>query len=226
MMPPEPADLHRVAPLQVKDLVYERLREALIDLTFAPGEPLREAALVERFGVSKTPIREALVRLERDGLVEVAPYRGARARTYSPDDLRQLYEVREILQTESVRRAAESLDGELGDALTRNVESSAAALKRGDEKAVSEQLDEFDELLLGQLRNGMIADLLDRLQAHLKRIGAVGSEPDRFRASVEAHRAILTAVTAHDAASAQQLLRAHLQHVLNDQLHAMETSPS
>ena len=221
----EPADIHRVAPLQVKDLVYERLREALIDLTFAPGEPLREAALVERFGVSKTPIREALVRLERDGLVEVAPYRGARARTYSQDDLRQLYEVREILETECVRRAAEAIDGAIRDALTRNVESSAAALERGDLKAVAERLDEFDELLLGQLRNGMIVDLLDRLQAHLKRIGSVGAGADRFSASVDQHRAILKAIIAHDATSAQHLLRQHLQHVLNDQLNVVGTVP-
>jgi DNA-binding GntR family transcriptional regulator len=226
MMATEPADLHRVAPLQVKDLVYERLRQALIDLTFTPGEPLREAALVERFGVSKTPIREALVRLERDGLVEVAPYRGARARSYSPDDLRQLYEVREILQTECVRRAAESADGELLVALEQNVASSAAALKHGDQKAVSERLDEFDELLLGQLRNGMLTDLLDRLQAHLKRIGTAGADPDRLEASVEAHREILRAITAQDAASAQHLVRRHLQRVLDDQLQAIETSAS
>lgn len=220
-MATEPAEIHRVAPLQVKDLVYERLREALIDLTFAPGEPLREAALVERFGVSKTPIREALVRLERDGLVEIAPYRGARARTYSADDLRQLYEVREILETECARRAAEAMDGEITEALARNVDSSGSALERGDLKAVAERLDEFDELLLGQLRNAMIVDLVDRLQAHLKRIGPVGASAERFAVSIDQHRAILKAIAAHDAASAAHLMRQHLQHVLTDQLHAL-----
>jgi GntR family transcriptional regulator, rspAB operon transcriptional repressor len=217
----ESENAHRVAPLQVKDRVYERLREALIDLTFQPGEPLREAALVERFGVSKTPIREALVRLERDGLVEIAPYRGARARTYSADDLRQLYEVREILETECVRRAAGDR-GEIHTALARNVEASEEALARGDLDELAQRLDEFDELLLGQLRNDMIHDLIERLQAHLKRIGRVGASEQRYGASVRQHRAILKAIAAHNAVSAQRLMRKHLTDVLEDQVTVLE----
>lgn len=206
--------LHRVAPLQVKDLVYERLREALIDLTFPPGQPLREAALVERFGVSKTPIREALVRLERDGLVEIAPYRGARARVYSDEDVRQFYEVRAILETEGVRLATEQADGGVREALARNVEASATALERGDLRAVGARLAEFDDLLLAQLRNGMIADLLERLRAHLQRVHRPGRAPERLRAAVAEHQAIAGAITAGDAPGAQRLHRQHLAHLL------------
>ena len=218
----EPAEIHRVAPLQVKDLVYERLRASLIDLTFAPGEPLREAALVERFGVSKTPIREALVRLEREGLVEIAPYRGARARTYNRADVREFYEVREILETECVRRVSQGADSGIRDALARNVDSSAAALEHGDLRAVEEQLDEFDSLLLSQLQNGMITDLLGRLQAHLKRIGQVQRSEEHLGSAIDQHRAILGAITARDAEGAQELLRHHLHHLLDDRLRATE----
>jgi DNA-binding GntR family transcriptional regulator len=223
-MATESAEIHRVAPLQVKDLVYERLRESLIDLTFTPGEPLREAALVERFGVSKTPIREALVRLEREGLVEIAPYRGARARTYNQADLREFYEVREILETECVRRVAQGPDGAIRDALSRNVDSSASALERGDLGAVAERLDEFDELLFSQLQNRMVTDLLERLQAHLKRIGQPGQSEQHFGSAVDEQRAILKAITARDASGAQDLLRRHLQHLLDDQLQATDTT--
>jgi DNA-binding GntR family transcriptional regulator len=190
----------------------------LIDLTFAPGEPLREAALVERFGVSKTPIREALVRLEREGLVEIAPYRGARARTYKQADLREFYEVREILETECVRRAARGPEGGLRDALTRNVDSSTQALERGDLGAVAQRIDEFGTLLLSQLKNGMITDLLDRLQAHLKRIGPAKVGEDHFGTAIDEQRAILGAITDRDADRAQDLLRRHLRHLLDDQL--------
>jgi DNA-binding GntR family transcriptional regulator len=221
MMATESAEIHRVAPLQVKDLVYERLRESLIDLTFAPGEPLREAALVQRFGVSKTPIREALVRLERDGLVEIAPYRGARARTYGRDDLREFYEVRQILETECVRRAALSSDDTVREALTRNVDASSAALERGDLRGVAKGLDEFDALLLGQLKNGMVVDLVRRLQAHLKRIGQVALTQEHCGSAVRDHRAILGAITLRDADEAQHLLREHLEHLLDGQLQAV-----
>lgn len=224
-MATDPAEMHRVAPLQVKDLVYERLRESLIDLTFAPGEPLREAALVERFGVSKTPIREALVRLEREGLVEIAPYRGARARTYNQADVREFYEVREILETECVRRVTQGTDGAIREALTRNVDSSASALERGDLRAVAERLDEFGKLLLSQMKNGMVTDLLDRLQAHLRRIARVDLGKEHFGSVLDEHRAILGAITARDADGAQDLLRRHLQHLLNDQLQATSTTP-
>lgn len=223
-MATEPAEMHRVAPLQVKDLVYERLRESLIDLTFAPGEPLREAALVERFGVSKTPIREALVRLEREGLVEIAPYRGARARTYTEADLREFYEIREILETECVRRVAQAPEGGLRDALTRNVDSSTQALERGDLSVVAQRIDEFGTLLLSQVQNGMITDLLDRLQAHLKRIGPANVDQDHFSTTVDEQRAILSAITARDADRAQDLLRLHLQHLLDDQLQTSTSS--
>jgi DNA-binding GntR family transcriptional regulator len=204
----------------VKDLVYERLRESLIDRTFTPGEPLREAALVERFGVSKTPIREALVRLEREGLVEIAPYRGARARTYDQADVREFYEVRELLETECVRRIAISGDSGIREALTRNIDSSAAALERGDLTEVAERLDEWGKLLLGQLQNGMLTDLLERLQAHLKRIGQAELSADRFGSAIDEQRAVLDAITAKDAGRAQDLLRRHLQQVLAAQLQA------
>ena len=224
-MATESAEIHRVAPLQVKDLVYERLRESLIDLTFTPGEPLREAALVARFGVSKTPIREALVRLEREGLVEIAPYRGARARTYNQADLREFYELREILETECVRRAALGPDREIRDALVRNVDSSTSALARGDFRAVAERLDEFGELLLAQLQNGMVTDLLNRLRAHLKRIGPANRSAHRFGSAVDEQRAILGAITARDAGQAQDLLRRHLKHLLDDQLQVADPVP-
>jgi GntR family transcriptional regulator, rspAB operon transcriptional repressor len=223
MMATESAEIHRVAPLQVKDLVYERLRTSLIDLTFAPGEPLREAALVERFGVSKTPIREALVRLEREGLVEIAPYRGARARTYNQNDVREFYEVREILEGECVRRVAQGPDDGIRDALTRNVDSSASALASGDLHAVAERLAEFGELLLSQMQNGMITELLGRLQAHLKRIGPADQSEVHFGSVVDEHRAILAAIAARDADRAQDLLRRHLRRLLDDQLQAPGT---
>ncbi len=223
-MATEPAEIHRVAPLQVKNLVYERLRKSLVDRTFTPGEALREAALVERFGVSKTPIREALVRLEREGLVEIVPYRGARARTYSRADVREFYEVREILEAEGVRRASEEAGGGIREALARNVDSSASALEREDLQAVADHLDEFGALLLGQLQNEMIADLLERLQAHLKRIGRVDLSKDHYAALVDEQRAILNAILAREAGRAQDLLRRHLHQLLDDHLEATDAT--
>ena len=73
---PEPVFSSRHDRRKVTDWVYEELREAILDLRLQPGEPLREAAIAEQLGVSKTPIREALTRLEQEGLVETTSFKG------------------------------------------------------------------------------------------------------------------------------------------------------
>ena len=88
---------------KVTDWVYEEIREAIIDLRLPPGEPLREAAISEQLGVSKTPVREALARLEQEGLVETTSFKGAVVSGYSPRDLEEIYELRALLEGAAVR---------------------------------------------------------------------------------------------------------------------------
>ena len=94
---------------KVTDWVYEELKGAIVDLRLAPGDPLREASLAERLGVSKTPIREALTRLEQEGLVETTSFKGAVVTRYSRQDLLEIYELRELLENAAARAAAESM---------------------------------------------------------------------------------------------------------------------
>src|SRR5436190_5321759 len=102
------------------DTVYGALRQAILDREFDPGEPLTEHGLCARFRVSRTPVREALAKLERDHLVRVVPKKGAFVRTLSSDEIRDLYEVREALEALAVRLAAPGLDrGDLAGFETR-----------------------------------------------------------------------------------------------------------
>jgi DNA-binding GntR family transcriptional regulator len=197
-----------VAPVQIKDLVYLKLRDALIAHEFAPGESMREVVLSERYGVSKTPIREALVRLEQDGLVDIAPYRGARARTYSPDDARELFEAREILESECVRLAAGEPD--VIARLRANVAGTRDALDAQDLAAASAALDEFDDILFSVLRNNLLSEVIERLSLHLRRLGRLGAGQHRFEVSLEQHERIVAALVAGDPDGAREVLRAHL----------------
>lgn len=86
--------------------VYAELHRAILCGEYAPGERLRTAALAERLGTSRTPVREALVLLDGDGLVELEPRRGAIVRTFDPEDLIDLYEVRALLEARAAQRAA------------------------------------------------------------------------------------------------------------------------
>ncbi|MBZ5739502.1 GntR family transcriptional regulator [Nocardioides mangrovi] len=214
-------DQDRVAPHQIKDWVYDRLRQALIDQDIAPGEPLREAALTERYGISKTPIREALVRLQRDGLVEIAAYRGARASTYTRERLLEIFETREILESECVRRAAQDESGEVARQLQATVDAAEAALAADDLDTVGHNLDEFDSILFAQLHNTLLDEIRDRLTMHLQRMGRTHLTAESARRSLGDHRAIIEAITAHDVDGALRALRAHLQSVQEQQVAAL-----
>jgi len=114
--------MHMAAPTSTIR-VHDVLRTAILDGELAPGERLRAEALAGRFGTSRTPVREALLMLEREGLVEVHPNRGAIVRSFDADDLLDLYEVRALIEPHAAARAATrigpgSLDrlGELCDA--------------------------------------------------------------------------------------------------------------
>jgi DNA-binding GntR family transcriptional regulator len=211
----------RVSPLQVKDRVYERLREALIDQVFAPGEPLREATLTELYGVSKTPIREALVRLQQDGLVEIAAYRGARASSYTSADLAEIFEAREILEVECVRRAAEAPGDETAGRLAATVARAQAAVGRDELADAAAALDEFDDLLFEQLQNSLLDEIRQRLSMHLRRVGRVNISVESIARSLDEHRTVIAAVAAHDADAADSALRAHLHSVQSQQLEAL-----
>lgn len=211
-----------VAPVQIKDLVYLRLRDALIEHEYAPGESMREVALSTRYGVSKTPIREALVRLEHDGLVEIAPYRGARARTYTIEDARELFEAREILESEGLRLAVGDADAVA--ALRANVAATRAALAAGELAEASARLDEFDDLILAQLNNRLLAGVVERLTLHLRRLGKLGAGKSRFEVSLDQHEQIVAALEQGDARRAKRVLKSHLDSVADAQARELQSS--
>ena len=93
------------------DVAYDQLKAAIVELRIPPGERLREAALAQGLNVSKTPVREALARLEQDGLVELSSFKSAVVTRYTAQDLRELYELREIIEVATARSAAEPMSG-------------------------------------------------------------------------------------------------------------------
>lgn len=95
---------------QAKQTVYEALREEIVSGSLAPGEPLSERGLVDTYRLSRTPVREILRTLEAEGLVEIYPYRGTFVRKLSPADIQDIFEVREALEGQAARLAAQRAD--------------------------------------------------------------------------------------------------------------------
>ena len=98
-----PARLRRATT--TPDLIADTLRDEILHGAFAPGQPLRQEELAERFGVSRLPVRDALLRLEAQGLVNVLPNRGAFVVSLTPDEVREIYEMRILLEGDILERA-------------------------------------------------------------------------------------------------------------------------
>jgi GntR family transcriptional regulator, rspAB operon transcriptional repressor len=207
---------------KVTDWVYEELKSAIVDLRLAPGDPLREATLAEQLGVSKTPIREALTRLEQEGLVETTSFKGAVVSGYSRQDLIEIYELRELLENAAARVAAESMPDADRDRLGRICRESRKLAKGGDAPGLAALISAFDDVLFDQVSNSRIRALIGNLRAHLTRIGQLTAEiPGRIEASVDEHEKILEAIAARDPDLAERRMSQHIRSVRDDQLRAL-----
>jgi DNA-binding GntR family transcriptional regulator len=208
---------------KVTDWVYEELKNAIVDLRLAPGEPLREATLAERLGVSKTPIREALTRLEQEGLVETTSFKGAVVTGYSRQDLLEIYELRELLENAAVRAAADAMTEQDRAHLDRISRESRHLQSGKDSARLAALISEFDAVLFAQVRNHRIQALIENLRAHLTRIGQLTAEiPGRIDASVDEHEKIVEAIAARDPDLAERCMSEHIRSVRDDQLRALE----
>jgi DNA-binding GntR family transcriptional regulator len=215
--------LHR----QLKDAVYLQLRDDIISGVLPAGAVLREVELVARFGVSKTPLRDALVRLQKDGFVDIPPYRSAVVTGYSETDLREIYELRELLEGECARQAALHIGGDALAELAQIVRVSAACLSGGEavpgkEEQLAGLIQQFDLALYAQSRNSRIDEMVGNIRGHVQRIGRLTTGiPGRLAKSVAEHQTIYEAIARRDGAGAEALMREHIGSVLADQLASM-----
>jgi GntR family transcriptional regulator, rspAB operon transcriptional repressor len=221
------------------DAVYEQLKAAIVELRIPPGAPLREAEIAQGLSVSKTPVREALGRLEQDGLVTLNSFRSAAVTDYTAHDLQEIYELREIIEVAAARAAAESMSekglADLGRIASECVRLNASGGGGGGGTAggggtgdgapeLVQLISEFDTVLYEEVTNRRIRAILDNLAAHLARIGRLTTEiPGRIDASVREHAQIYEAIKRRDPETASRFMRDHIRSVRDDQLRALPT---
>lgn len=189
--------------------VYERLREAIVSGELAAGEPLVEATVAGRYGISRTPVREALRRLEQDGLVERGD-RGMRVRTRSPEEILEIYEVRIVLEAAAARAAAERgtrLDlMRIGHALDQ-----MKATDPTDAATMAATNRTYHEAVWSASHNGTLIDLLTRLHTHLTRYPATTlTSKGRWRTVLREHADLLHAIEQHDPTTAARIAEDHM----------------
>jgi DNA-binding GntR family transcriptional regulator len=209
---------------QLKDAVYAQILEKILDGTLPAGYALREGELAARFGVSKTPLRDALVRLQADGLVSIPPYRSAVVVGYSQQDLREIYEVRELLEGVCARDAALTISTDDLAELSQLIRASTDCVAGGDvlpdrEEDLAALIDRFDVIMYAQCRNRRINEMVATIRNHIQRIGRLTTRiPGRMVKSVREHQVIYEAIVQRDGAAAEAAMRRHILSVMADQL--------
>ena len=194
--------------------VYEALRRDIVEREFVPGEPLTEQDLSRRYGVSRTPVREALAKLERDRLVRVVPKKGAFVRSISHDDVRELYQIREALEALAMRLAAPRFDrGELQGftARFRELKARGATATPDEVRALGE---EFHTAVLKRAGNARLVEALEQIREQIRPVWTMAVvAPRRVQGLVHEHLAILDALTKADARRAERLMAQHVRRV-------------
>lgn len=187
---------------------YERIKTAIVDGELAPGQPLVEAALAEWCQVSRTPIREALTRLEQDGLVRRTE-RGLVVRESSPEEILDIYETRIALEATAARVAADRRSSH--DVMyLRRAQERMRAMSTDDPPAMAASNRDFHRLVWRASRNESLIDLLERLNLHLGRYPETTlTYPGRWVVSLDEHDRLVDAIEARDAQRAHDVATAH-----------------
>jgi DNA-binding GntR family transcriptional regulator len=199
------------------------VRDGIISGELLPGDPLVEAQLSTDLGISKTPVREALIRLARDGLVVQELHRRSRVATPTVEDVRQACDMRRWVEAEIAAHAARNNSPELVQQLEASVSDSERALKGNDPRRWATAIETFSDALMEHSGNHYAAELLQRMRNVLSLIANVSQvAPGRRARSIEEHRAILDAIRSGDARAASKATRAHLDSIEADSLQALE----
>lgn len=193
----------------LREAVYQTIKQGIAERTLLPGTQLKESDLVEKLGVSRTPIRDALNQLHRDGMVELVPHKGAYVKNWTREEVVEILILREVLEGLAARLAAERLTDKDIRRLEQYFEDYAAGLvdyAQADERFHADLIRACGSTRLV----GLIRNLSDNLQMlDMRRVNF--SFPGRIKESLAEHRRIIEAFKAGDGELAEKRAREHFQ---------------
>ncbi|MCL5952413.1 MAG: GntR family transcriptional regulator [Chloroflexi bacterium] len=202
------APIHGHPPL--RQVVYERLKQAIIEGQFGPGEHLVETKIAKQLGVSRVPVREAIRRLEQEQLVTTSG-KGMVVSSLTRASIQEVYTVRAVLEALVCRLAAQRLTQADADCLRQVLERSRLAIERQDLRTLTACDVEFHDVLAAVSGNATLLKLLAELRDSVSRFRHASiALPNRPQEVLRDHTAIADAVMAGDADRAQKLVHDHI----------------
>ena len=205
----------------LREVVSEALREAIHNGTLKPGERLMEIQLAEELGVSRTPIREAIRRLELEGFLVMVPRRGTYVADISIRDINEVFEIRKALDVLAAGLAAERITEEELEQLERLLVEIGEYIDNGDADGIVVADGKFHDILYRASRNDRLVGIINNLREQFTRFRSISmAYPGRIQNTLEEHRRLVEAIGQRDAEQAQQCAREHLENaeqiLLND----------
>ncbi|PSC03192.1 GntR family transcriptional regulator [Alsobacter soli] len=207
-----PLDEHRpIVRHSLHDAIVGRIRDMITEGTLPPGSRVHEGNLGRELGVSRTPLREALKYLASEGLIELAPGRGAIVRQFTPKDVRDALTVLSTLEGLAGRLVCQNAtDDEIRELQAMHARMLDLYARR-DRLAYFKLNQAIHSAILRMSKNQALADVHGLLQARLKRIRYIGNEgPDKWAGAVEDHEAMMEALGARDGDALAAALSSHM----------------
>ncbi|WP_054028537.1 GntR family transcriptional regulator [Bacillus sp. FJAT-28004] len=205
------SETSRDAKGSIRDFVYDKLKADILDLKLEPGRFISEKDIIEMLKVSRTPIREAFVKLSQEGLIETIPQRGSFISHIDLDMVEESRFVRETMESTIVRLACEQLKAEQVLQLQNLIALQELCIEEKNYKRLFELDDEFHKTIIigcGKLRTWK---LLQELSAHYQRVRMLRlAANDDWHIILSQHRAIVTAIKEKDPDAAEKVMHEHL----------------
>ena len=210
-------DMNEYLPL--RDVVFNTLRKAILKGELKPGERLMEIALAERLGVSRTPVREAMRKLELEGLVSIIPNKGAYVTGITRKDVEDIYAIRSLLEGLCARWATAYITEKQLDALEENIYLSEFHASKGHAQKLTELDDQFHDILYEACSSKMLEHQLRDFHEYVRRMRKQNlSGSERGLEAVLEHKQIMEAICRKDADRAQELAALHMRNAYDNMI--------
>lgn len=216
-----PVNLDSYKPL--RELVLEAIREAIKGGTLKPRERLMEIQLAEELGVSRTPIREALRKLELEGFIVMVPRKGAYVADISFKDIADVFEIRIALESLAAGLAAERITDEEMEEMERHLVEKADAIARQDMERLVEVDTKFHEAIYKASRNQRLMIIINNLREQIQRFRTTSlAYPGRMQQSLNEHRQLVEAIQSRDPQLARQLAQEHIENAEQSMIESIK----
>jgi GntR family transcriptional regulator, rspAB operon transcriptional repressor len=219
------ASITVIEPNSRHEQAYAEIRRSILNGKMLPDEPLSEYQLAEQLKLSRTPVREALKRLEFEGLVRFVLNRGAFVAGLSVRDVVEIYQLREQLESFAAGVAATEMPAEDLNALERELAHAQKAAAKGAVQETFKSDMHLHKQLIQCTKNGRIVAILATLDDQVHRVRLLSPKaPGRLEATLQEHRNILDCIKRHDGQAAQQAMIQHLRAARENAIQLMMSS--